>query len=404
MEKSFREKKSLSELPQDRKIYCGLEQENFHLQIIGADQNTQKKFLHFLKELSSQGINLSFQDKALLWTLVQMQFRPDLSAPTARIQILNLNDKNTQYWDVFSTKTEKVAMPVFKLAELWLMKSGRPGRLIQLIEILEQHFRVTIPVSLELAQFLLSHKEDLKQSELLRPYYFRGDDILTLNESLPKPPWRKLYRQFQTEANKIPYVVNQDFLIYKKTPKLETACNYDFSLYDNSLFLIDREMFPGHFFGLIEGKQVFMALTTQKTKISSLGGTSQFLGTSQTRGAAVCGMKDETTGNQLWFFSHNSRDPGQHLHQFLKRNVNPTDSFFDLQEHYGEMRYIFLLDPVRLIVESQRGNTSEIEELLKLNTPIYHANSLGNIWGLATKGQKPAFLNDPRWTGELWCQ
>jgi hypothetical protein len=145
-------------------------------------------------------------------------------------------------------------------------------------------------------------------------------------------------------------------------------------------------------------------MTSQRTHLTPILNSSLFQGSSQVRGAALCSIKDEKTQNRLWLFSHNSRDPGQHLHQLLKKNISSLNSTLEWQELFSEMRYLFLLDPVRLVIESDRGSDKEIEELLKFNTPLYHAGSLGEIIGLSLKNRRFNFLNDPRSKNELLCQ
>lgn len=403
-EKNIKKSNSLKTVPTDRKMMCSEESTSKKIEIYGGDEKSQKKFLDALHSLEKQKIYLNFKEKTVLWILMQSSMRPDLSSPTSRIQLLAHTKNEFEYWDIFNSKNENNAMPMFKFIDLWFEKSKQSRSIFQLFSILENHFNYKTPVEFELAQFLNTFKTEIKENEILRAYYYRGDDILTLNESLPIPPYRTLYQHYKKDLSRTPYIINKTLQPYQKNLDQEIICNYDFSLYDNSLFLIDREMVPGHFFGLIENDHSFFAMTSQRTHLTPILNSSLFQGSSQVRGAALCSIKDEKTQNRLWLFSHNSRDPGQHLHQLLKKNISSLNSTLEWQELFSEMRYLFLLDPVRLVIESDRGSDKEIEELLKFNTPLYHAGSLGEIIGLSLKNRRFNFLNDPRSKNELLCQ
>jgi hypothetical protein len=402
-EDNIKKSNTLKTVQVDRKIICSEEPTAKKIEIYGGDQKSQKKFLDVLQSLEKQKINLSFREKTVLWVLMQSSMRPDLSSPTARIQLLSHSKSEYEYWDIFNSKNDINAMPMFKFIDLWLEKSKKSRSIFELFSLLENHFNYKTPVEFELAQFLNTFKSQIKENEVLRSFYYRGDDILTLNESLPIPPYRTLYQHYKKKLSNTSYIINKSLQPYQKNLDQEIICNYDFSLYDNSLFLIDREMVPGHFFGLIENDHSFFAMTSQRTHLTSLFNTSLYQGSSQVRGAALCSIKDEKTQNRLWLISHNSRDPGQHLHQLLKKNISPRNSSIDWKVLFSEMRYLFLLDPVRLVIESDRGTDKEIEELLKFNTPLYHAGSLGEIIGLSLKNRRFNFLNDPRSKNELLC-
>jgi hypothetical protein len=67
-------------------------------------------------------------------------------------------------------------------------------------------------------------------------------------------------------------------------------------------------------------------------------------------------------------------------------------------------RHQFLKNPVRLIIESRKSTHKQLNELLKLNVPIYNAKKLGKIWGLQSTPEYSKFLLDERQQGHLTCK
>jgi hypothetical protein len=59
---------------------------------------------------------------------------------------------------------------------------------------------------------------------------------------------------------------------------------------------------------------------------------------------------------------------------------------------------------VRLIIESNRSRNEQIENLLKLNLPIYNAEKLGNIWAYASMGNLSRYIIDDRNPGAFVCK
>ncbi|MBA2403937.1 MAG: hypothetical protein H0V66_04130, partial [Bdellovibrionales bacterium] len=67
-------------------------------------------------------------------------------------------------------------------------------------------------------------------------------------------------------------------------------------------------------------------------------------------------------------------------------------------------RHLFLSDPVRLVIESHRSRTDQIENLLKINLPIYNAEKLGNIWAYTYFNDQGRFIIDDRNVGSYSCK
>lgn len=62
----------------------------------------------FIQILTSKKIKLSFIDKTILWSLLQMNIRPDLSSPTTNLQLLINDNGNGVYWEFSVNESSKV--------------------------------------------------------------------------------------------------------------------------------------------------------------------------------------------------------------------------------------------------------------------------------------------------------
>ena len=83
-----------------------------------------------------------------------------------------------------------------------------------------------------------------------------------------------------------------------------------------------------------------------------------------------------------------------------------------LKTYIDFTRYLILFSPERIVLESRRANEEQIKEYLRFPIPLYHAEKLGKIWGLAEFNQRPkeattarthGFVLDGRDEGYLSC-
>jgi hypothetical protein len=100
---------------------------------------------------------------------------------------------------------------------------------------------------------------------------------------------------------------------------------------------------------------------------------------------------------------HNTRDAGQILYHLIKDNVGAIADLSDLQNKIHQARHLFLNNPVRVMIESEKTSSAQLTQLLKLNFPFYHTRSLGKVltWGEFEK--KGSFIIDQRTSDYLTC-
>lgn len=364
--------------------------------------NTNAQSHAVYQEFSEKFPKFDFLDHFVLWTLLQMSVRPDQSSPSARFQVLIRLDTETTYLDFFS-ETPQNQFPVLFGLEWILNKYKKKTTLEGYANILEHQFPQKLKVGKNLESFLISNQAKIKDDSVLGPYFIRGTEVLKENERTPKINYNSVIKYYRTLLKQQKIIVNTSLTGFKTPTGQRGSCNYDFNLYDNSIFLIDRTIPIANLFGLATQKSAFMASTSQKIeKIIPINGFPLFQGESKVRSSAVCLIENE--GNRIWTFSNLSRDPGQHLFHLIRYGLARSTSILEVDKLIRHSRHLFLSDPVRLVIESNRSRSDQIENLLKLNLPIYNAEKLGNIWAYTTFGEQSRFIIDDRNVGSYSCK
>ena len=379
--------------------YCSSKSKST-FELVGSGHHAQKMFsdlLHKHKELD-------FTDKAVLWSLMQMNIRPDMASPTARLQFMSRTNKGESYWDFMEfpkAGEERDSYPFLDGLQQWLIQNGKKRSLESYADLLDQSLKGHFVVTEELEETLLTKKELLKKNPIFQKLFFRGDEVLRTSERMPRLSFRQTLELWRSHKG-LARAQNQLFG-HESKGEVVGLCNYDFSLYDRSIYLIDEVINPGHIFGVIDGESAFMAVTSQGLKnFSPLNSGPLFKGTSRTRAPAICQIKHDK--GQSWFISLKSRDPGQHLYHLFRYGLHRTSDIQDVDRFIRHARHLFLSDPIRLVVESRRSRPEQIQELLKLNIPVYNAKSLGQIWGYGHfKNSQAHFIIDERQPGALYC-
>lgn len=382
------------------KTFCKMNQVP---QILSADKLNQQVFEKFIKKMK-ESRELTSIDKDVLLSLSQMNTRPDLSSPTAKLQILIKNGKKEKYYNVWSK--DKGSFPSFYLLEKILKDYKSKYSLLALGKIYDQNYPNRIYINSELEIFLSKNKANILKNPKLKRIYTRADETLKEKERIPKVKLSPLIRRYLKNKKKYTYNLTNDLFSYNENSLYYPKCNFDLTMYEKSLFLISDDIVKDNIYGLATDGHRFMASTNQSIQHFELLKNSLFLkGNSNVRSASVCSFQfPQKPKSSQWFFSSNSRDPGQHIFHLIEYGINESKTLREVNSMLNFSRHQFLKDPVRLIIESQRSTKRQLSQLLKLNISIYSAKKLGKIWGLhAHKGEK-SFLTDQREIGELNCK
>ncbi len=365
------------------------------IQLVGTNPAAQSIF----NEIAVN--KYDFLDSFAIWSLAQLSIRPDQSSPTSRLQVLMNIQGKSQYFDFFSESPED-QYPYLYGIEWVLKKFGKKTTLEQYAKIVEDGFSGKIFVDKDLESFFRKNKEAIKGTPELATHFFRGNEVLKENEKIPYLNYSELISSFRKIQKKQKVIINTTLASFSTPGAQVGKCNYDFNLYDNSIFLIDKAIPEANLFGLTIENNTFLAATSQRMdQLASINGYPLFKGVSKVRSSAVCVI--ENGDNKIWTISNHSRDPGQHLFHLVRYGLPRSQTTLEVDKLIRHSRHLFLSDPVRLIIESHRSRPEQIENLLKLNLPIYNAEKLGNIWAYTHFKGQSRFIIDERNPGVFSC-
>jgi hypothetical protein len=386
--------------------YCK-RQSQISVNLLGKNQQIQKGFLNFLKILKDKRIALTSMDKSILWALIQMNVRPDLSSPTARFQVFLRRYKKDYFWDFKKNPKQKgLAYPyLYGLERLTI--AFKTKSLKSLAKLIDLYYPNSMFIDKEFEDYLKENENAIRKTPNLTRAYIRGGDILREGERVPKLTYRKLISHYKETFNAKLYLKSDKLFNFKKSKKFSMQCNFDMRLYTKSVFLISKEEILGNTFGLESKGFLFIGYNSQSmTRTKSLASTHLFQGSSLTRMPSACRVKSNSEKGRfsLIMVSDKSVDPGQNLYHLYQYGLGDIAEINDLDVLIRFSRHQFLTLPLRLIFESQRGTNKQLDELLKLNIPIYNSLSLGNVWSyIDFQSGKRHFLIDDRNPGAISC-
>lgn len=406
------QKENFKVLPKLNKTYCQ-QLSNSH-SLVHANPVAIKSFQQTLSKIQKKWI-LSFIDRAVLWSLFQMRLRPDMSAPTSRLQMVIKYKKQVKYFDFEKVVTAENHSPYLEGLKSILSYYNRPHGLNHLAMLLDQFGPLDYKVGPLLAKSLQANKSQLEEHKLFEQYYLKGDEVLKIGESVPRMSFKQILTQF-----KVPKRLSKG--LYRLTPYEKkrsngslitySRCNFDMQDYERSVFLTRRNALDANTFGIQDQRGNFLLASSIQdlTVVEPLKGTPFFKGRPDDRGASVCLIWDKTNRKkaqvELAMVSTHSRDPGQHLFHFLQYELAKSSSLDQVDKLIKKSRFLFLTNPIRLVFESRRGSEEQLRELYKLQVPLYHATELGKIiTHYSSLGhQQAGFILDDRRVGTVSCQ
>lgn len=389
-QKSIPYKKQLN-----KKTYC---EEETDFSLISDGKKSQNVFNKFVAKY-----DFSYADRIVLWAFVQMNLRPDLTSPSSKLQALIKYNGREHYYHFFSK--EKQSYPLLNGLEYILSQYRGRYKLIELAKIFDTKYPNQFFVSSDFAKFLEENINKILANNSLKRYYSRAEEPLRENERIFKQKITPFIRKYLRTKRKIKYVKSDYLFEYKRNNLISAKCNYDMSLYNSSIYLINDNFITSNMFGLRKKDNLFLSTTTQRPVIESLDNSIFFKSSHSTETAAMCSFTSQLSKDKnIWLISSNSRDPGQHLYHLIEYGLHEINSIDKLDSMLKFSRHLFLKNPVRLILESERSSEAQLEQLLKLNMPIYNSDKLGKVWGYLKVKNKQNFIVDNRRIGSLSCK
>lgn len=370
------------------------------VQLMNSNQKSQEIFLNTLND-SLKNYKFTFVEKLVVWTLFQFNLRPDIQSPSSKLQTVVYYKNKDNYYHFYSKDPNSYAS-LFGLDYL-LKKYPSRFSLLTLGKIVDEKFKNSYLVSKDFENFLIKNQEQLYLKSPFKERFFRGDETLKENENIFAQKLVPLIKLYMKSKSKLKYQVSQKLFEYK-TPQLTSYCNYDMNMYNNSIYLIHKDFINSHLFGMKLNNQYFLASSSQDfSGLESIAGTHFIKGRSLSRSAAFCQFNFQK-GQKIWLSSTKSRDPGQHLYHLIEYGIDGVKNISELEQIMRFSRHLFLENPHRLIIESKRSSEQQLDRILKIDIPIYNAQSLGKVWGHFQSPKENSFIIDDRESGHLLCR
>lgn len=382
-------------------------------QYISEDENSLK-FYKNLHPLLFENKKLSFIEKSIMFSLLEMSRRPDEASPYSRLQVYLKQNGKTYYYDFRPKKlADDTKMSFLKGLDYLTQKFVTQRSLLSMATQLDSIIPLNISVSLDFENFLKNNRQDLVGNDELTKRFFKGDEIITRYETFDRIKYKSIVEQYLKGFSKnSDYEFEKDGLTANTSVKenYETNCNYDLSK-ETSLReeIMGADQNKTHYIALSENENFFLAVssTTLLRPFKTTPKMGYFI---KSRPAIfplpICEFKGKN--QEIVLFSSEGRNPVQHLQHLEAYEIDQIDSAFTLNELLGFSRHLFLTNPDRILYESKRGRKAQLDFFLEMNFPIYHVENLGNIFGHAMfkndKQKELVLYNDDRSTARLWCK
>lgn len=393
-------------LNQKKESYYGNEKilsckrKNAQTQFINSNEKSQLIFNEALGN-DLKNYNFKFVEKVVIWSLFQMNLRPDIHSPTSKYQIF-FHYKNKDHYFHFYSKDQE-AYSSFYALEYLLKTFPSKYSLLTLSRIVDDKFKNSYTVSKDFEEFLKNSKTRLENKSPFQSKFFRGDETLKENENILAQKLLPLVKKYLKTKSRINYQVSKKLFEFK-SPQVTSYCNYDMNMYENSIYLIHKDFIKSHLYGFKQAGNHFLTSTSQDYgDIESLNGTHFLKGRSLSRSAAFCKFEFKE-GQNIWLVSTKSRDPGQHLYHLIEYGIDGVKNLSELEQIMRFSRHLFLENPHRLIIESKRSSQAQLDRILKIDIPIYNSSSLGKVWGHFESSKENSFIIDDREDGNILCK
>ncbi len=393
-------------LKTQKQTFCK-EQGKNELVLISTNAKIQEAFKEFMTKLSERQIYLNSVEKSIIWSLLQINSRPDLASATSRYQVQFKLNGQEHFYDFKSSEKDQSLPFLYGLNYILKKYSNGSRTLLSLARLIDLYYPNSFFIEQDFSKFLQRNRSIILKSPVLSSFYTRGQELLKTGERIPKLRFTDLVRHYLDNKKNYHIIKTDKLFEFKNTQTTQISCNIDMNLYSKSIFLINKHEVKTHQYGLKEKNFVYLASNAQEIQsLSPFKTTLLIQGSSHVPMPSLCrfSYKKETNSFSMWLSSSLSRDPGQHLYHLYQYDPKQVESVEDLDTLLRFSRHLFLSDPLRLIFESQRGNQEQLNDLLTLNIPIYNAVSLGRIWSYIDFPQgQDHFLIDDRRPGEISC-
>ncbi|MEK6625407.1 MAG: hypothetical protein AABY86_10585, partial [Bdellovibrionota bacterium] len=360
--------------------------------ILGPQKNLNEDFFEFLKLKSAPK---DFESKMILWALLNQNAHPFLAGPSSGIVLILISGHDLQFLNFAPSKDPK-DYPYYRMLQFLRTKNPKGPAIKSLGTLLEKDYRSGIKVSPFFQESLLGETGLIYSSSQFKKAFVRGDQVLSLNESISAFPFTTMLHHFESlkiskdQKNMQPIPIT--FIHQEKIDNNVIKCNVEISNYEQGKFQIEKSAIQNLFFGIKEGQALALAVTYfQATKRTPFLDTATLTGINRAQPPVFCVF--ENNGQASIVFSSHSRDPLQLLIQIITQ-VKTHSLAQGIWETLDKAFFMYLDSPPRLIYSTKDALSQPPPLYAKQidDFPSYYAEKLGELIGVQHDPDGAAFF------------
>ncbi len=361
--------------------------------LLGPQKNLNEDFFEFLK---SPGVPKDFESKMIMWGLLNQNAHPILVTPSSGVVLLLISGNDLKFYN-FAPSREAKDYPFFRMMQFLRNRNPKGPSLQALGAILEKDYRGGIKVSPLFQESLQQESSLINASPNLKKAFVRGDQSLSLNESISSFPFASMMKYFEStlkasaDLKKIqPLPIS--FPYQEKIGDNAIKCSIPIKDYEQGLFHIETTPTQNLFFGVKDGQTLALAVTYfQATKRIPFLDTATLIGDNIAQLPAFCVF--ESNNQSSIIFSSHSRDPGQLLAQLINKTTQQPLTH-GVWEALNEIFFLYLNMPPRVLYSQKEipHPTSPIYAKKMDDYPNYYVEKIGEMIGVQHDPEGPVFF------------
>jgi hypothetical protein len=412
-----KKEKTLNEI-QFKRIECAIDEKQ--LTIFAPEmQNTLNDFLGYC--LSSNSTSDILVKRCFLnLAIYQLLMRPDLITPYSETFVISQHQEKISYFS--SESSNNVANgywnTLWSLADAWNLSPWFTAEIQKWIT----NPPVPIKVSKGLSQFLQEKKNLIlnnQEKNYYKQLYARGDEIISEGEDLPFTGTLSFLLNNRKKMSKgFPekFIDIQKLELKKHTDKnLSYQCNFDIqnalegkvSTYSRPLesavfavkygdFFISLASYPSD--KLQESVPNNLAYFFLESPSGDQEHPRKLIDSKEKITPKFCSLtsKNGVSSGSMLLASYEGRDPGQYLAStihYLKEFDFNEENF---QKIMNSPRHLLLVHPLRLAFEVEKANEEQIQNILKMDVPVFNEKYLGHLQYNGIINNKVVYIPDHR--------
>jgi hypothetical protein len=328
----------------------------------------------FFKSIKAFQKGTSLQ-KLSFWLLTQNALHPYHYPLSARVNFF-VFQKNQLTKYQFSPGSNSLSA-LSKLTPIF-----KSPKFEQTLKIFNRHFPKSIEVDSSLVE--LTKTEFFKKNQEDYPNLKRGKSFVRIGDIIPRP-------ELRLQRNNI--TLGQEDFQNRSGPQ----CNFDLTKYVDGSFIPKENDTYSYVTGIQERELTILMTASFKLGKSDKNLTQNIFSLPniiQSNNIPYClSASDQKT---ILLTSFNTRDAAQIISGLFQYQFFELSTLKQIHQLISFGRHSIFRHPTRVLYESQRGTSDQLEELTQLSVPVYHTDNLGAISGIIRTQQDNHFLLDDR--------